>query len=92
MTASTLVLLVVYLGVVVSCVKPLGLYMAHVMAGAPIWPVRAGARLERLAYRVAGVNPAAEMDWKRYAIALLVFNTVAPWRSTHCSGCRCGCR
>ena len=76
MTAATIALLVVFLGIVLICVKPLGLYMAHVMAGTPIWPLRAGAPLERLIYRSAGVNPAAEMDWKHYAIALLLFNTL----------------
>ena len=45
MTASTITLLVVYLGVVLLCVKPLGLYMAHVMEGAPIWPLRSARRV-----------------------------------------------
>jgi len=76
MTASTIALLVVYFGLVVLCVKPMGLYMAHVMDGAAIWPLRLGAPIERLTYRAAGVNPAAEMDWKRYALGLLLFNTV----------------
>jgi potassium-transporting ATPase potassium-binding subunit len=76
MTATTLALLVVYTGVVLLCVKPFGLYMSHVMAGAPIWPLRAGASLERLAYRAAGVDPAVEMDWKHYALSLLLFNTL----------------
>jgi K+-transporting ATPase ATPase A chain len=76
MTAATIALVVVLLGVVLLFVKPLGLYMAHVMEGASIWPLRAGAPVERLAYRIAGVNPAAEMDWKRYSIALLLFNTL----------------
>jgi potassium-transporting ATPase potassium-binding subunit len=76
MTAATIALVVVFLGVVVLCVKPLGLYMAHVMAGTPIWPLRIGAPIERLAYRAAGVNAAEEMSWKRYAIALVLFNTV----------------
>jgi K+-transporting ATPase ATPase A chain len=76
MTASTLVLVVVYLGLVILCVKPLGLYMARVMEGAPILPLRAGAALERLLYRAAGVDPAMETDWKRYAIGLILFNTL----------------
>jgi potassium-transporting ATPase potassium-binding subunit len=76
MTASTMTLLVVYLGVVLLCVKPLGLYMAHVMDGAPIWPLRIGAPVERLAYRAAGVDAAVEMDWKRYTLGLLLFNTL----------------
>jgi K+-transporting ATPase ATPase A chain len=46
------------------------------MEGAPIWPLRAGAALERLLYRAAGVDPAMETDWKRYAIGLILFNTL----------------
>ncbi len=76
MTAATIILLGLYIVVVLLCVKPFGLYMAHVMAGTPIWPLRAGAAVERLAYRAAGVDPAVEMDWKHYAISLLLFNTV----------------
>jgi K+-transporting ATPase ATPase A chain len=76
MTASTVVLLAVFFGLVLLFVKPFGLYMAHVMDGTPIGPLRFGAPVERLAYRAAGIDPAVEMDWKRYTLALLVFNTV----------------
>jgi K+-transporting ATPase ATPase A chain len=38
--------------------------------------LRAGAALERLLYRAAGVDPAMETDWKRYAIGLILFNTL----------------
>ncbi|HEY1890149.1 MAG TPA: potassium-transporting ATPase subunit KdpA [Steroidobacteraceae bacterium] len=74
MTGQSVGLLALYLIIVLVCVKPLGLYMAHVMEGRPIWPVRAGGGLERLIYRLCGIDPAAEMAWKRYAVALLVFN------------------
>ncbi|MHB8812367.1 MAG: potassium-transporting ATPase subunit KdpA [Steroidobacteraceae bacterium] len=73
---QSLGLLALYLAVALICVKPLGLYMANVMEGRPIWPVRAGARLEALIYRCCGVDPAEEMGWKLYAIALLVFNAL----------------
>jgi potassium-transporting ATPase potassium-binding subunit len=76
MTAATISLVLVYLAVLLLCVKPMGLYMSHVMAGTPIWPLRAGASLERLAYRAAGVDPAVEMDWKHYAIGLVLFNAL----------------
>jgi K+-transporting ATPase ATPase A chain len=33
-----------------------------------------GRPLERLIYRVAGVDPASEMGWKRYALAVLAFS------------------
>jgi potassium-transporting ATPase potassium-binding subunit len=76
MTGQSLGLFALYLAVALLCVKPLGLYMANVMEGRPIWPVRAGARLEALIYRLCGVDPGAEMGWKLYAIALLVFNAL----------------
>ena len=74
MTGQAVGLLALYLLIALICVKPLGLYMAHVMEGRPIWPFRAGGGLERLIYRLCGIDPAAEMGWKRYAVALLVFN------------------
>jgi K+-transporting ATPase ATPase A chain len=42
----------------------------------PVWPLRLGAPLERLIYRLCGTDPAAEMSWKGYALALLTFNAV----------------
>jgi potassium-transporting ATPase potassium-binding subunit len=76
MTGQSLGLLALYLAVALICVKPLGLYMANVMEGRRIWPVRAGARLEALIYRFCGVDPAEEMGWKHYAVALIVFNAL----------------
>jgi len=76
MTGQSLGLLALYLAAALLCVKPLGLYIANVMEGRPIWPARMGARLEALIYRLCGIDPAAEMGWKRYAIALLVFNAL----------------
>ncbi len=76
MTGESWGLLALFLGVALLCVKPLGLYIANVMEGAPIWPLRAGSVLERLIYRLCGVDPAEEMGWKRYAVALLVFNAL----------------
>jgi K+-transporting ATPase ATPase A chain len=75
MTSDALLLLVVFLAIALLCVKPLGLYMADVMEGRPIWIVRVGGWLERFTYRVSAIDPSIEMSWKRYAVALLVFNT-----------------
>ncbi|HXW32132.1 MAG TPA: potassium-transporting ATPase subunit KdpA [Acidimicrobiales bacterium] len=76
MTLSSVTLLAVFLAAVALCVKPLGLYMANVMEGRPIWPLRLGAPLERLIYRLSGVESSAEMSWKEYAVALLIFNAL----------------
>jgi K+-transporting ATPase ATPase A chain len=74
MAPASLALIAVFLVVVLLCAKPVGLYIANVMDGRPIWPLRFGARVEGLIYRWCGVDPGAEMGWKKYAIALLVFN------------------
>jgi potassium-transporting ATPase potassium-binding subunit len=76
MSGQSLGLLALYLAVALLCVKPLGLYMANVLEGRPIWPLRAGAGLERFAYRLCGIDPGAEMGWRHYATALLVFNAL----------------
>ncbi|HTW37182.1 MAG TPA: potassium-transporting ATPase subunit KdpA [Steroidobacteraceae bacterium] len=76
MTSGSLALIIVFLAAVLLCVKPLGLYMANVMEGKPIWPLRVCAPLERLIYRVSGIDPADSMGWKRYAIALVLFNAL----------------
>ena len=74
MTPGTLALYVCFLLVVLASVKPLGLYMANVFEGRPIWPLRAGARFEHKLYRLCGVDPAVEMTWKTYATSLLLLN------------------
>jgi K+-transporting ATPase ATPase A chain len=76
MTSASLALIAVYLATALLCVKPLGLYMAEVMEGRPIWPLRLGARVEGVIYRLSGVDPTAEMGWKKYAIALVLFNGI----------------
>ena len=69
-------LLALFLGVLVACVKPLGGYIADVMVGRPNFALRAGGRLERLLYRACGIDPVEEMTWTHYAIALLLFNVL----------------
>src|SRR6185437_13713124 len=76
MTPGSLALLAVLLLVVLVLVKPLGIYMAAVMEGRPVGPLRLVRPLENAIYRLSGVDPVAEMGWKRYMIALLLFNAV----------------
>ena len=76
MTPSTFALICTYLIAALLLVKPVGLYIANVMEGRPIWPLRIGAPIERLIYRLCGTDAAAQMSWKGYALALIVFNGV----------------
>jgi K+-transporting ATPase ATPase A chain len=46
------------------------------MEGRPNFAVRIGSRFEELVYRLCGIDPAGQMGWKQYAIALLLFNVL----------------
>ena len=65
---------VVYLVALLLLVKPLGGFMARVYGGERTFLHPVLAPVERLFYRAAAVKPDAEMTWKTYAAALLVFN------------------
>jgi len=74
MTVNTYLQLGLFLIVLTALVKPLGAFMANVYEGRRTFLDPALGWLERGIYRVAGVRATDEMDWKRYAVAMLVFN------------------
>ncbi len=76
MMIESLILIVVFLLVLLLCVKPVGLYIANVVEGKAIWPLRVGARVESVIYRLCGIDPKSEMGWKQYAISLLLLNAL----------------
>src|SRR6202051_3972665 len=76
MTALAATLVGLLLVVLLACVKPLGLYMADIFEGRPLWPLRALGGCERGIYRLCGIDPAAQMSWKQYALCLLLFNAL----------------
>ncbi|MGH8337886.1 MAG: potassium-transporting ATPase subunit KdpA, partial [Gammaproteobacteria bacterium] len=53
---------------------PLGLYMAKVFAGEHTFLDPVMKPLERLIYRLCGVNSSEEQTWTEYAIAMLLFS------------------
>lgn len=63
-------LLGVYFLALLLLVKPLGLYIAHVMEGR----LSFASGLEAALYRVCGIKKDEEMGWLNYALALLFFN------------------
>jgi K+-transporting ATPase ATPase A chain len=74
MTINGILQIVIYLIVLILLAKPLGCYMARVYSGERTFLDRVFGTVERLIYRLAGVDPEQEMNWKVYAVALLVFN------------------
>ena len=76
MTSNTVLQLGLYLAALLACVKPLGLYMAKVYSARAPYLERIGAPLERLIYRLGGIDRDSEMTWRQYALALLSFSFV----------------
>ncbi|HEY5870204.1 MAG TPA: potassium-transporting ATPase subunit KdpA [Candidatus Tectomicrobia bacterium] len=77
MTFNGVLQLLLYMVVLLALAKPLGRYMARVYEGQPTGLDRVFGPLERLIYALCGVRagrPEAEMDWKTYAFAMLLFN------------------
>ncbi len=65
-----------YFGVLLLLVKPLGAYMAHVYQGERTFLDPVIRPVERFFYRFSGVKSEEEMNWKRYASTVLLFNLV----------------
>jgi len=68
-------------GVLLLLVKPLGSYMALVFAEAsdhvaPNKVLRFGHGTEKLLYRLCGIDSREDMGWRRYAVAMLMFNLI----------------
>jgi len=74
MTANGVLQILIYLAVLLLLTKPLGVFMARVYNGERTFMDRILGPMERLIYRLAGVDPAQEMNWKVYTVAMLIFN------------------
>lgn len=66
--------IVLFLSVVLLLVKPLGWYMTRVYENKPCGLDRILRPVERAIYWLCGINPANEMGWKKYTVAMIAFN------------------
>ncbi|MGD1076075.1 MAG: potassium-transporting ATPase subunit KdpA, partial [Thermodesulfovibrionales bacterium] len=55
-------------------VRPLGGYMQSVYQGDRTMLSPVFGPLERVLYRVSGIRPDTEMNWKQYAVAMLILS------------------
>ncbi len=69
-----LIQILVFLILLTLLVKPLGRYMTRVYQGEATLLSFIFAPVEKLLYRIAGIDPELEMDWKQYALAMLLVN------------------
>jgi potassium-transporting ATPase potassium-binding subunit len=69
--------LAVYVIALVAVTKPLGLYLERVLdCDGRTFLDRLFSPVERLIYRLIGVDKSKEQDWKSYGLSLLVFSAV----------------
>ena len=66
-----------FLVALVLITKPMGLYLVQVLdVNGRTWLDPVIGPIERATYRVMGVDPKAEHNWKQYAFAMLLFSLV----------------
>ena len=76
MDTGFLGLLGLYLAVLLCLAPFLGRYIRRALEDGAYRGTAWGRPLERLLYRLGGVDPGAEMGWQRYAAAVLLFNVL----------------
>jgi potassium-transporting ATPase potassium-binding subunit len=77
MTANGWLQFVVFSVILLACARPVGLYLGRVLEGGRTWLDPALRPVERLIYKLAGVNAGKEMNWREYAFAVLGFSAVS---------------
>lgn len=66
--------ILLYFVLLIALVRPLGAYMARVYQGEHIFLDPVLRPVERLVYRLSGVHPDEDMNWKTYAVGFMLFN------------------
>ncbi|MGI4860045.1 MAG: potassium-transporting ATPase subunit KdpA [Janthinobacterium lividum] len=74
MTANIVLQSTIVIVLLLVLAFPLGRYITAVLDGSSVVVRRWGRPLERGLYALAGIDPAAEMSWRRYAFSLLLFS------------------
>ncbi|MBI2255483.1 MAG: potassium-transporting ATPase subunit KdpA [Proteobacteria bacterium] len=74
MTANGLLQIALFCVVIILLTKPLGAYMTRLFAGETTFLSPVLRPVERLIYRLSGVNPREDQHWSVYAIGMLLFN------------------
>jgi potassium-transporting ATPase potassium-binding subunit len=76
MTANGWFQVFFFFALVLICAKPLGIYMARVFERERTWADGTFRPIERLIYRLTGVDETREMAWTEYAVVMLLFSLV----------------
>ncbi len=77
MTLNGILQILAFLAVIALLTKPMGLFLVQVYNGGKTFLDFLLKPIERFVYWITRVDPAVEMNWKQYGIAMLVFSLVS---------------
>lgn len=77
MTLNGWLQILFFFALILAVTKPLGVFMAHVFNRERTWLDPILRPVERLIYRLTGVDETREMRWTEYALAMLLFSGVS---------------
>ncbi|MGA9938473.1 MAG: potassium-transporting ATPase subunit KdpA [Candidatus Acidiferrales bacterium] len=69
--------ILLFFAVLLLVTKPLGVFMTRVFSREKTFLDPVLRPIERLIYRCCGIDETREMDWKEYAVAMLLFSVVS---------------
>ena len=76
MTVNGWIQISLYTAIIFAMTKPLGNYMYRVFEGDRQPLPRLFGAIERFIYKLCGVDPKEQHDWKQYTLAMLVFSAI----------------
>jgi K+-transporting ATPase ATPase A chain len=74
MKGNDYVQLILFVGLLIFLTPSIGRFMAKIFEGEKTWLHKPFGFLERLIYKISGIDPNVEMNSREYAGALMVFN------------------
>jgi K+-transporting ATPase ATPase A chain len=77
MSANGWLQFAIFSAILLASVRPVGIYLARVMEGERTWLDPVLRPIERLIYKLCGVNADKEMNWREYAYAVLGISAVS---------------
>ncbi len=77
MTINGWLQILLFFALVLLVTKPLGVFMTQVFTGKRNFLSPILNPIERLIYKVCGVDAEREMDWKEYALSIVFFSVVS---------------
>jgi K+-transporting ATPase ATPase A chain len=77
MTLNGWLQILVFIAIIVAITKPIGAFMTHLFEGQRTFLHPVLRPVERLIYRLTGVDEEREMHWTEYAASMLLFSLVS---------------